>query len=97
MGREVDMLKWLDPALYLVVEKSTNQVWTPEELSEAGAAGQFQQTDQFTPVKEPTAVSSPYPCCLQQVGAGASLFEHAAIAQTRHFLVFVNPDQATSN
>src|SRR5262249_35934330 len=91
MSREVDLLTLLDPRLYLLVEKATHQVWTLDELRDAARRGYFQQPDQLATLSGSLDISGPYPGCLQLAGAGARNFQHALFAQTRHFLVFLQP------
>jgi hypothetical protein len=88
MPHEIDLLRAVDPQTHLVVEKANNVVWTPEELHEAEAAGQFQQEDQIQSAEKEVAVSAPFPGCLQQAGATDDHSRYRLLGQTRHFLIF---------
>jgi hypothetical protein len=89
MPRESDLLAWLDPELYLVVEKATNLVWTCDDLRQACRRGDFQQPDQLVPLSGFMSISGPYPGCLQLPGASAKHLQHTLFAQTQHFVVFL--------
>jgi hypothetical protein len=96
MSREIDLVLHAAGNACLVVEKATNVLWTPDELREAGSAGQYQQEDRLAPAANEMAVSGPFPGCLQGAGAPQEWSRQHLIGQTRHFLLFVSPDRSAT-
>jgi hypothetical protein len=91
MPREIELLTQAASHAITVVEKATNQTWELEELEEAASAGHWSEEDELRPDGEPTAVSGPYPGCLQRTGAMEDVDHYRLIGQTRHFLLFEPP------
>jgi hypothetical protein len=88
MVREIDLLTKAASGALTIVEKCTNQTWELNELREAEAAGQWWEEDQLLPGDESAEVSSPYPGCLQRIGATEAFDHYHLLGQTRHFLIF---------
>ena len=91
MAREIDLLTEAASRARTVVEKATNQTWELEELREAESVGRWGQEDELLPVVELMAVSSPFPGCLQRIGATEAFEHYQLLGQTRHFLLFEPP------
>jgi hypothetical protein len=89
MAREIDLLVQAARGPYLVVEKATNVLWNLDELQEADRTGRYQGEDRVAPADErDSAVSGPFPGCLQQMSAPEELTRRPLLGQTRHFLLF---------
>jgi hypothetical protein len=85
--REIDILLRATSKGFLAIEKETHVSWGREELEEASRAGHFDEIDDVLPIGSSPDISSPFPACPQQLGAGASGYRLAA--QTGHFFIFV--------
>jgi hypothetical protein len=94
MIREIDLLVQAAGASFLVVEKATNVLWTLDELRQAHSRGQYQEEDRITPAEDDPAVSGPFPGCMQQMSAPEETSHHRLLGQTRHFLLFAQPEEA---
>lgn len=85
MSREKDILEHLVAAGCLVVEKATNRVWTLDEIVSAiGLDGE----DRILAADRPSAVSGPYPGCLQMGSAMDEFSGYPLLGQTEHFYIF---------
>jgi hypothetical protein len=90
MPCEIELLTKAASHALTIVEKATNQTWELDELEEAASAGRWSEEDELRPDGEPTAVSGPFPGCLQRAGA-MDVDRYRLIGQTRHFLLFEPP------
>lgn len=82
---------------HAIVEKTTHELWSAEELRQASAAGMFLNEIGLQTADTADAISNPYPGCLQMGGAMEPFFQYQLIGQTKHFLIFALPILAASS
>jgi len=91
--KEIDILIKAATKSCAVVEKTSNVLWTTEELLDAEAAGQFQAQDSINPPDGRVEVSGPFPGCMQQ---SASMTDYRPVGHTEHFVIFATPASGSS-
>jgi hypothetical protein len=95
MTREIDILFLAASKGCAVVEKASHVLWTREDFLEAQKAGCYPDEDSLAPPTEGSAISRPFPGCLQQFSAPVDVMRYRLVGQTEHFLVFVPPGRDT--
>jgi hypothetical protein len=96
VGREIDILCAAADRGWAVVDKVSNVLWTQQELADAARAGCYPDEDRLGPATGESAVSGPFPGCLQQGGRSADFTRYRLLGETRHFVVFLPPGAAGS-
>jgi hypothetical protein len=93
MWREIDILRKAMDKDCAVVDKSTNILWSEEEVEQASTTDALQQEDSLLPPDGQIDISGLYPGCLQQHGYMLETPGYAPVGQTRHFVIFRTVDQ----
>jgi hypothetical protein len=91
MAREIDILVRAAGKECAIVDKESHVLWSQDELLQAQQIGCFRDEDSLAPPSEKTAVTSPYPGCVQQQSRTARFDGYRLVGQTEHFLVFAPP------
>ncbi len=91
MPREIDILTSAIRKGCTVVEKETNVLWTPEDLSNPCLTERFGQDDHLNAPDPSSGVSGLFPGCLQQFSRPLDLESYRPVGQTQHFVIFVLP------
>jgi hypothetical protein len=89
MRKEIDILVKAAGKRCWVVDKFTQECWTPEMLFEAQGTGRFQEETDLFPPDCHAEVTGPFPGCCQQ---GSGSLNYHAVGQTRHFIIFAATD-----
>jgi hypothetical protein len=91
--REIDILVEAARKECAVVEKASHIAWTWEELREAAASGLYQRPGRLLAPDGSSGVTSPFPGCCQQGGAGG----FHAVGQTEHFVIFTRSPRESAS
>ena len=93
MWREIDILRKALAKDCAVVDKSTNILWSEEEVEQAAESSALDQEDSLLPPEGQIDVSGLYPGCMQQHGYMRQSPGYAPVGQTRHFVIFRTADE----